>query len=124
MAVTGATLGRSMKTFKAKNRSFASAVKHITKGEEAVKAGKAPAFKGDVKGASKFYRKKDVAATRAEVTRPKKTPSVQETGRIKHPQNAWKQPQLHQTSNWSKQKSSAEIGNYMAWKYSGFKKGY
>ena len=100
MAVTGATLRKSMKTFKAGNRKFAAGVSKLHKNVEKVKAGKAPIFKGDVKGASKFYPKRDVAATRAEMNRPK-----------------------HQTSNWSKQKSSAEIGNYMAWKYSGFKKG-
>jgi len=100
MAVSNATLGKSMKTFKAGNRKFASGVSKLTKGVKAVNEGKAPVFKGDVKGASKFYPKRDVAATRAEMNRPK-----------------------HQTSNWSKQKSSAEIGNYLAWKYSGFKKG-
>ena len=145
MAVSGATLRKSMKTFKAGNRKFASGVSKLTKGVEAVNAGKAPVFKGDVKGAAKFYPKRDVAAVRAEVTRPKrktqfstedvrehlgKLPSTTEARKsIRKSMNAnarrnpdWS-PRPYQTSNWSKQKSSTEIGNYLAWKYSGFKKG-
>ena len=75
-----------------------------------------------------------VAQARAENFAPKKIPSVYETGRIRHPKNAWRRPKMpdnskmpngpkmlpHQTSNWSKQKSPVSEGNYLAWKYQGF----
>lgn len=114
MAISKATLGMSKKTFKAGSREFGAGVSKLYKAGDEIKAGKAPMFKDDVKGAARFYPKKDVAAVRAEVTRPKRIPSVQETGRIKHPQNAWRQPQLspdymkgrlpHQTSSWTAKK--------------------
>jgi hypothetical protein len=77
--------------------------------------------------------KRKVAEVRAKIMRPKPIPSVQETGQIRHPKNAWRKPKMpanymmapHQTSSWSKQKSPTDVGNYLAWKYKGFpKSGY
>ena len=65
MAVSNATLGMGQKTFKAINRGFASGVSKIWKQGSLIKSGKAPVFKGDVKGASQFYPKKQVAAVRS-----------------------------------------------------------
>lgn len=56
--------------------------------------------------------KRKVAEVRAKNFAPKKTPSVYETGRIRHPQNAWRRPKMpanymmapHQTSSWSAKK--------------------
>ena len=107
MAVTGATLRKSMKTFKAGNRKFAAGVSKLHKDGDKIKAGKAPKRNDDVKGAAKYYPRKKVAAVRSANIGSKPTPSAQETGQIRHPKNAWRQPQLapHQTSSWTKQKS-------------------
>lgn len=134
MAVSRATLGLSKKTYKAGNRKFAAGVSKLSKEGKMIAEGKAPSVKSDIKGASKFYPKKQVAQARAKNFGPKKIPSVYETGRIRHPQNAWRRPKMpdnskmpngpkmlpHQTSNWSKQKSPVSEGNYLAWKYQGF----
>ena len=128
MAVSKATLGMSKKTYKAGNRKFAAGVSKLSKEGKMIQEGKASSVKSDIKGASKFYPKKQVAQARAENFGPKKIPSVYETGRIRHPQNAWRKPKMpdnskmqpHQTSSWSKQKSPVSEGNYLAWKYQGF----
>lgn len=112
MAVSRATLGLSKKTFLAGNRKFAAGVSKLSKAGKMISEGKAPSVKGDIKGASKFYPKKQVAQARAENFGPKKTPSVPSAPKMLP----------HQTSNWSKQKSPVSEGNYLAWKYQGFPK--
>ncbi len=133
MAVTGATLRKSMKTFKAGNRKFAAGVSKLHKDADKIKAGKAPMNNDDVKGAAKYYPKKQIAEIRTQEFRPKSMRAdmaqasayARGQGKIKHPKNAWRQPQLapHQTSSWTKQKSPTDVGNYLAWKYKGFPKG-
>ena len=123
MAVSGATLGKSMKTFKAGSRAFAAGVSKLWKDGSAIKAGKAPMMNDDVKGAARYYPKKQIAEIRTQEFRPNSMRADMaqasayargkgqiKQGQIKHPQNAWRQPQSQTPSvgqsAWSQHKNS------------------
>ena len=75
MAITNATLGLSKKTFKAGSRNFAAGVSKLWKDGSAIKAGKAPLWNDDIKGAAQYHRKKTVDSIRSQHFGPSSRPS-------------------------------------------------